>query len=377
MRFSERHRLAVVHLRRPQEEPVDELLRERCDLVEAVTVSDPEGSRRWRRGSKIARGLIKGKPIQVVDFSSAEFAARVRDVAVRWRPHVIHVELEAMGQYLPLFDQFPARRLLVLVEPATRTAEEIWRTSTGLNRVVRLLDRRAWRRFEQTIAGVAHAVVVLTDGDREAALAVALGAPVHTIALGTELPAQPLDPLGASPPAVLFVGGFGHLPNVEAALTLAKRIFPNVLAQRPDSRLYLVGDKPPPELRALADDRIIVTGGVPDVFPYLTQAAVVVAPVGVGGGMRLKVLEALAAGKALVATPLAIEGLAIRDGEQALVVDSESAFTEALLRLLDAPEERRRLGAAGRKWAEQHLDLALSATAYERLYDELLSMPSP
>jgi glycosyltransferase involved in cell wall biosynthesis len=377
MRLSDRHRLALVHLRRPHEDPADDWLRERCDLVEAITVGDPADSRRWRRGAKVVRGLIKGKPIQVVDFSSGEYAARLREVALRWKPQVIHVELEAMGQYLPLFDEFPGRRVLVLVEPAARTAEEIWQTSTGLNRIVRFLDRRAWRMFERTIAGEAHAVVVLTEGDREAALVVAGGAQVHTIPLGTELPPQPLDPLGTPPPTVLFVGGFGHPPNVEAALTLAKRIFPDVVAQRPESRLYLVGDKPPAEIQALADDCVIVTGAVPDVLPYLEQAAVVVAPVAVGGGMRLKVLEALAAGKALVATPLAVEGLAIRDGEHALVVDSDEAFAEALLRLLDDPGERRRLGAGARKWAEQHLDLALSAAAYERLYDELLSTSPP
>jgi glycosyltransferase involved in cell wall biosynthesis len=356
---------------------VDDWLRERCDLVEAITVSDPAGSRRWRRGAKVARGLIEGKPIQVIDFSSGECAARLKEVALRWRPDVIHVELEAMGQYLPVLVGLPGRRLLVLVEPAGRTAEEIWQTSKGLNRILRFLDRRAWRMFERTIAGKADAVVVLTEGDREAASVVAGGAPVQTIPLGAELPSQPLDPVGGPPPTVLFVGGFGHQPNVEAALTLATRIFPDVLARRPESRLYLVGDKPPAEIRALADGSVVVTGGVPDVLPYLMQAAVVVAPVGVGGGMRLKVLEALAAGKALVATPLAVEGLAIRDGEHALVVDSEAAFAEALLRLLDDPGERRRLGTGARKWAEQHLDLSVSTTAYERLYDELLSLPPP
>jgi glycosyltransferase involved in cell wall biosynthesis len=377
LRLSDRHRLALVHLRRADEEPVDDWLRERCDLVEAITVSDPASSRRWRRSAKVARGLIEGKPIQVIDFSSGECAARLKEVALRWRPDVIHVELEAMGQYLPALAGLPGRRLLVLVEPAARTAEEIWQTSKGLNRILRFLDRRAWRMFERTIAGKAHAVVVLTEGDREAALVVAGGAPVRTIPLGAELPSQPLDPVGAPPPTVLFVGGFGHQPNVDAALTLATRIFPDVLAQRPESRLYLVGDKPPAEIRALADGSVVVTGGVPDVLPYLMQAAVVAAPVGVGGGMRLKVLEALAAGKALVATRLAVEGLAIRDGEHALVVDSDAAFAEALLRLLDDPGERRRLGTGAREWAEQHLDLSLSTTAYERLYDELLSAPPP
>jgi glycosyltransferase involved in cell wall biosynthesis len=93
--------------------------------------------------------------------------------------------------------------------------------------------------------------------------------------------------------------------------------------------------------------------------------------------MRLKVMEALAAGKALVATPRAVEGLGIRDGEHALIADTDAAFADALVRVLDDRDERRRLAAGGRNWAEENLDPALAVAAYERVYDELLSEPDP
>jgi polysaccharide biosynthesis protein PslH len=375
MRLSDHHCLALVHLRRPREEPVCEKLRERCDVVEAVTVPDPaDAARRWTRAVEIAHGLFTaGRPIQVVDFSSSDYAARLREVAQRWKPDIVHVELEAMAQYLPVVADCPARRVLVLVEPAAQTAEELWRSARGLDRVIRFLDRRAWQTFERRIAGSAHAVVVLTERDKQAAMPLAAGAPVYTIPLGIELPPQPLDPLGIFPPTILFVGGFGHPPNVEAACTMATRIFPAVAERRPESLLYLVGDKPPPRIRALADERVVVTGGVPDVSKYLNRAAVVVAPVWIGGGMRLKVLEALAAGKALVATPRAVEGLPVVDGQQLLIAESEKALAGALLRLIDDAQERRRLAEDAREWAERHLDLGLSAAAYERLYDEVLA----
>jgi polysaccharide biosynthesis protein PslH len=376
MRLGERHRLALVHLRGSREESVDKALQERCDLVEAVTLPDPsDPSRPWRRVARLAHCLITGRPIQVAEFSSRDYAERLRGIAERWRPDVIQIELEAMAQYLPLLEHSPGRRVLVLDEPAVQTADEVWRTTSGLERIVRLLDRRAWRRFERRIAGRADAVVVLTESDGEAAIDVAAGSPIYTIPLKADLPPAPLDAIGASPPSVIFVGGFGHPPNVDAARRLALRIFPCVRERSPESLLYLVGDKPPPDVRALARDGIVVTGGVPEVESYLNRAAVVAAPLRVGGGMRLKVLEALGAGKALVATPRAVEGLAIRDGEHALVADSDAAFADALLRLLDDQDERRRLGASARSWAERHLDPALAVDAYERLYDEVLSEP--
>jgi glycosyltransferase involved in cell wall biosynthesis len=374
MRLAERHRVALVHLRRPREEPVDKVLEERCDLVEAITVPDPsDPSGRWKRAVRLTHGLLTGRPMQVAQFSSRAYAERLREVAEHWRPNVIQVELEAMAQYLPVLEHSPGQRILVLDEPAARTAEEVSRTARGLDRIVRLLDRRAWRRFELRIAGRADIVVVLTESDREAAITVAGGRPVYTIPLKADLPPGTLDALGTSPPSVVFVGGFGHPPNVEAARRLALRIFPFVLERRPESLLYLVGDQPPAEVRALARDGVVVTGGVADVESYLNRAAVVAAPLRIGGGMRLKVLEALGAGKALVATPRAVEGLAICDGEHAVVADSDAAFAEALLRLLDNPDERRRLGANARIWAERHLDPALAVAAYERLYREMLS----
>jgi glycosyltransferase involved in cell wall biosynthesis len=364
-----------MHLRRPDEEPVCESVRERCDFVEAVTVPDPaHPARRFRRWVKL---LATRRPVQVTDFSSALYAARLCEVVEQWKPDVIQVELEAMGQYLPLLTDRPGRRLLVVVEPAAKTAEEIWRASRGFERLLRRLDRKAWHAFERRIAGRADAVVVLTERDGEVASPLAAGAPVYTIPLGTDLPATPLDPLGVAPPGILFVGGFGHRPNVEAALVLATRIFPTVSTRRPEARLYLVGDKPPPKIRALAGKNVVVTGRVRDVREYVSRAAVVAAPLKLGGGMRLKVLEALAAGKALVATPRAVEGLAIRHGEHALIADSDDAFAEALLRLLDNPRERRELAEGAREWAMAHLDLARMAAAYERLYDELLASPSP
>lgn len=376
LRLAERHRLALVHLRLPGEEPVDAALRERCDLVESVELADAAAApHRARRAARVLAGLVTGTPVQVGDLASADYAERLRNVAATWEPDVIQVELEAMAQYLDAVEDSSAPRVLVLHEPARRTADEVWPTTRGLERLVRVLDARAWRVFERRVAGRADAVVVLTEADRDGAVDVAAGRPVHTIPLTLELPPEPLDPLGATPASIAFVAGFRHPPNVDAARRLALRILPLVRARRSDVTLYLVGDRPPPEIRALAGEGVIVTGGVDDVMPYLDRAAVVAAPLLVGGGMRVKVLEALAAGKALVATPRAVAGLALRDGQQALVANADGEFAEALLRVLDDPEKRRRLATGARAWAEVHLDPALGVTAYEQLYDEVLSTP--
>jgi len=378
LRLGKRHRLSVLHLRRPGEEPVDEEIRRRCEAVEDVLLPPPRAL-----GQRMARswGLMQavagvGRPLQLTDFASDELGRRLLDLVQRWRPDVVHVELEAMAHYLPLLHDLPPRRLLVLVEPAAQTAEEVYAASSGLERFVRLLDRRAWRALERRLAGEADGVVVLTERDRRYAAVVAGPAQIFTIPLGVAMPDRPLDPVGATPPSVVFVGGFGHAPNVEAAMRLATRIFPRILARQPATFLYLVGDKPPGRLRALAGENLVVTGRVPEVNEYLDRAAVVVAPLDVGGGMRLKVLETLAAGKALVATARALEGIAVEDGMHVLVAEGDASFADSVLKLLENPEERARMGRAARAWSEQHLSADASAAAYERVYDELLARPA-
>jgi glycosyltransferase involved in cell wall biosynthesis len=93
--------------------------------------------------------------------------------------------------------------------------------------------------------------------------------------------------------------------------------------------------------------------------------------------MRLKVLETLAAGKALVATPLAVQGLALSNGEHAVIAESDEALARAILRLLEDPDERRRLAERGRAWAEENLGLQRVTSAYERIYHELRLAPEP
>ena len=181
-----------------------------------------------------------------------------------------------------------------------------------------------------------------------------------------------MDPGGQG---VVFVGGFGHPPNVEAALRLGRAIFPAVRARVPDATLEIVGGDPPAELRALAGEGVTVTGPVPDTRPHLDRAAVVVAPLRLGGGMRVKVLEALATGKPLVATPRALAGIDLTPGDHALVGETDAELAEAIATLLADPERRRRLGEAAHDWAAEHLAWPGTLDEYDQLYASLVDRP--
>ena len=164
---------------------------------------------------------------------------------------------------------------------------------------------------------------------------------------------------------------------MDAAFRLAKDIFPAVKARVPDVSLELIGSYATPEVRALGGDGITVRGDVPDVRPHLDAAAVLVASIRSGGGMRVKILEGLAAGKAIVATPLALEGLALQDGVQVRVAEDNSEFVDAVVDLLTNVERRVTIAKAARQWAERHLGMDAQVRAYEDLYACLIDGAGP
>jgi glycosyltransferase involved in cell wall biosynthesis len=153
--------------------------------------------------------------------------------------------------------------------------------------------------------------------------------------------------VGSEDGRLLFVGNFGHPPNVDAAFRLTRDILPAVRRGGLSVQLDLVGDNPPPELREMASPVVNVTGRVPDVTPYLDRASLVVVPLRMGGGMRVKVLEALGAGKAVVASHLATEGLDLVDGQHVVHAETDDEF--AARTQTDAGDQRAGVGP-GKPW---------------------------
>jgi len=177
------------------------------------------------------------------------------------------------------------------------------------------------------------------------------------------------------PDTLVFTGKMSYHANITAALYLVEEIMPIVWAQRPQVRVWIVGKDPPRQLQSCTaenDPRITVTGTVPDIRPYLRQATVSVVPLVYGAGSQFKVLEAMACGTPVVATPQAVSALDVVNGEHALVAEGPQAFAAAVLRLLDDAALRQALGQAGRRYVEQHHDWREIVERLEGIYKEAI-----
>jgi O-antigen biosynthesis protein len=239
-----------------------------------------------------------------------------------------------------------------------------------------LLRKSEERREEElALARLADETWVVSDVEK-IALDEALGdARVRVVSNVHDVPGS------AAPFAVrrdlMFIGGFGHPPNVDAVLYFVRDILPRIHARLPDLRLYVVGNAPPEAVRALAGYHVVVTGFVADLATYLAGCRLTVAPLRYGAGVKGKINMSMAHGVPVVATPLAVEGMHLVDGEQALVAGDAAAFADAVVRLHEDAALWDRLSQNGVAHTERHFSFAAAATALTAAIDALLPAASP
>lgn len=216
------------------------------------------------------------------------------------------------------------------------------------------LEGERLRALERSLPRWARAVSVVSPA--EAAIYEAF-AGTGTVTVATN--GVDLDYFAPTPaplePACVFVGAMDYFPNVDGAVWFSREVWPAIRARFPKAEFRIVGRKPTPAVAALAElPGVTVTGGVPDVRPFVASASVVVAPLRLARGVQNKVLEALAMSKAVVAAPAALAALQTAPGTHLLRAADASEWVEAVCGLLDNPGRCRELGRAGRRYVEQH-----------------------
>lgn len=233
------------------------------------------------------------------------------------------------------------------------------------------LQRALAERFERWMFAPYTRTIVVAQPDADELLRLNPALTIEVIPNGIDLGYFTPDvDSPRDPTMLLFTGNYEYAPNQRAALLLATRILPEIRQSQPDVRLYLVGNAPPPELQALQTEHIIVTGRVPDVRPYLAQAAAFVCPLTIGAGIKNKVLEALAMRCPVVATPLSVDGIAVQHGHDVLLADVNT-MAQQVRHLLADRGLQQQLAANGRHLIEQRYSWAGVAARYEAVYQQI------
>jgi polysaccharide biosynthesis protein PslH len=310
---------------------------------------------RTRAWPRALLALARDQALSVAVLSDATLAGWIGDLVRRRPVRCIFAYSAAMAQFLPRWPVGGLRRIIDFVDVDSCKWEQMaayrrWPISWLYRREgerLRAFDRDAVERcdccllvspaeaqaFQQLIPGARDKVAVVPNGVDGDHFSPTLAAPC---------------PFGPGGPVVVFTGDMGYWPNEDAVLWFARRVLPRLRPEQPDVRFVAVGRRPGRRLhRAAARLGFMLTGAVADVRPFLAHAAVAVAPLRVAQGVPNKVLEAMAMGKAVVATPAAVAGLRVRAGQDIVLAADADSFARATARALD-PEFARAVGSRAR-----------------------------
>jgi polysaccharide biosynthesis protein PslH len=313
-----------------------------------------------------ARHLVSSPPYAVAKFTSAG----VRTIVQQWLD-VDRFDV-AVCDFLSASLNFPRRPRTSCVLFQHNVESILWRRQAAhepnlLKRAAFAVEAWKMDRYERaTVRRFPH-VIAVSDRDRDAMLSMTSADRLSVAPTGVDV-AQYLGAADVEPanPIVMFLGSMDWEANVDAVEYFCRDIWPSIRAAVPAARFRIVGRNPQPRVARLASESVEVTGTVPSVVDYLAQAAVVVVPLRVGGGTRLKIFEAMAAGRAVVSTGLGAEGLEVANGRDLILEDDPNRFADAVVSLLKDADRRRALGAAAAQSAARY-DWPAVADCFEQI----------
>jgi glycosyltransferase involved in cell wall biosynthesis len=291
---------------------------------------------------------------------------------------VVHFELAPMAGYADGCSLGRSPRPVLCLDEHNIEYDIVRRTAyadTGaLRRAYSAIEWRKVRREERHAWTCLGGCTLTSTRDQELLLADEPAAHTAVVPNGVDLEFFRPAPRGApyDQQTLLFFGAIDYHPNTDALLFFLNDVFPRLVARYPSLRLGIVGRKPPESIAAHRSTSVEVTGVVEDVRPWLDRADVVIVPLRIGGGTRLKILEAMAMGKAIVSTVVGAEGLEVVPERDLLIADDAEAFVTQIGRLLDNPALRRRLGASARRLVTSRYSWKVSVERLSAFYRELL-----
>lgn len=304
--------------------------------------------RKHSRALGLLSALATGRPASVVLFDSQTMREAVEQKLAEGNIGTIFAFSGQMAQFVP--EDCDARFLMDFVDVDSEKFSAYARRGPLPLRLLYRREARLLSRFEQAVARRAWRSLFVSE--HEAALfrtTSGLGAD-RVIAIENGIDLDYLQPRAreAAERLIVFTGQMDYPPNVEAVVNFATDVFPHVLQACPDARFAIVGRNPTAAVQALAQQPgVEVTGAVPDVRPWLANAALVVAPLEIARGVQNKVLEAMAMARAVVASPAAAEGIDA-EHERDLIVADADAMAPAIAGLLHDPAAADRIGQAAR-----------------------------
>jgi polysaccharide biosynthesis protein PslH len=352
----------------PEEAARDTLqhLRQFCTHVEFLPA--PPKTPGVQMALRLLRSLVSRDPYTVWRHYSTEYRALVKTTLATSAFDVVHCDILPM--VYALRDVRGPLRVLTDHDVSYLKAERLARQRRNpLLRLLMSYEATKLKRLEQTVLAGVDLGIAVSETDKRTLEALSPGTRLAVVENGVDVDAFCPASVPVDPDMVVWVGGFNQDANYEAIQFFLKKVHPAVRRAHPRVRLVLVGGGSDRLKAAVAGDPSVeLTGAVEDPNSILVRAAVFIAPILSGSGTKLKVLEAMAAGKAIVSTSVGMEGIDGVDGEHYVLADTPDSFAAGVIHLLACSSVREQLALKARQLAEEKYDWRLICEKMNRLY---------
>lgn len=366
-----RHHITYLCFRTPVDpEEAVQRATEFCD--EVIAVPHPQTSARsWRFYAAVLRNVVAGKyPYIAEKYRSPETMAHIQKLTAQNRFDLMICDY--LSSVINLLELRNKPKIPVVIFQHN-VESLIWKRhiECATNVLKRFVYQKEWtltHRLEDTSAAFADGQITVSEDEyryfkNDRGMQNVLGAVPTGVDCEYYQPSK-----NPEPHTMAFLGSMDWHANIDSVEFFVREIYPPVKARFPSVKFLAIGRNPPSQIRALAekDPSIEVTGTVPDVRPYLARASLMVLPLRVGGGTRIKVFEAMAAGLAVVSTHVGAEGLPVTDGENIVFAEKPDEFADKICDLLADPERSRRIAYNGLEMVRKHFSWGASVDMFER-----------
>jgi glycosyltransferase involved in cell wall biosynthesis len=357
--------ITLVSFVRPENTPVQlAKFLEFCEEVRYVTIRRS----RWRDGLALLRSFFSTKPFLIVRDESPRMTRLLQELVAKKEFALVHADQLNMAQYgLPL----PVKNHLLDQHNAVwKIIDRLSKGETNpFKKVLMRFETFKLRRYEQQICRRFEVVLAVNRQDAEALKVACEVIPIGVDAVGTA-------PLALQPGSLNLVslGTMFYPPNVEGVIWFATEVLPLIQAVRPEVTYTIIGPRPPAIIYDLArrNPRIRVTGYLAELRPALEASCGLVVPLLSGGGMRVKILEALSLGLPVISTTIGAESINLENEKTGLLADTPQEFAQSCLKLLNEPDLQVVLSNAGRQLALEQYDFRKAYAPLKKIYSNLI-----
>lgn len=327
----------------------------------------------------VLRALSQGFPLTVSRYVLSSYQHALEALLKSESFDLVHMEMIHLAPYLGVIRRLSRAPVLLSTQ---NVDSDLWRRAAPYQpSALRgfLFDWQAsvFRKMEKRIGSQVDGITVASERDATLFREVVHDVPVEVVDNGVDLSAYRPHLDAEEPQTCVFTASYDWLPNADAVVYFCSEIWHRIRRRLPNAQFFAVGKEPSPAMRTWhRQDGIAVTGRVPAIQPYLERASVYVVPLRIGGGTRLKILEAMACGKAIVSTPIGCEGLEVIPGRDLLVAETPDAFADAVVSLMEDEGRRRELGAHARRRVEERYSWDAIGSRMNAFYDRLIRKAS-